>query len=232
MPVTANSPTAATSALHSAGRMYGVASMSLQLPLRRRSPAKRSNTLPRSMPSRQTFAVVTLTSVEQPGNLSFRGLTRRETRLVFDRPDDVRPDRRDAGAKSSCRTGVQPGPEGKALGSEVGWGSMIDQQQLVAAGTASPSPRYRHRATQTESSWPGTVLPCTTPEEAGPCFARPRLALPRPAVPPALAYPRYSVSGGRRKNNGSSSWSGPPSGSISGSEILYDLHSKRAHFSA
>jgi hypothetical protein len=68
MPVTANSPTAATSALHSAGRMYGAASMSLQLPVRRRSPAKRSNTLPRSIPSRRTFVVVTLTSVEQPGN--------------------------------------------------------------------------------------------------------------------------------------------------------------------
>jgi hypothetical protein len=30
--------------------------------------ASEANTLPRSMPSRKTFAVVTLTSVEQPGN--------------------------------------------------------------------------------------------------------------------------------------------------------------------
>ena len=57
------------------------------------------------------------------------------------------------------------------------------------------------------------------PKEAGPCFARRRLALPRPAVPPALAYPKDSVSG-ERKNNGSSPWSGPLSGSISGCGIL------------
>ena len=58
----------ATSGWRFAGRMYGVASMNLPFPVRRRSPAKRSNTLPRSMPSRKTSAVVTLTSVEQLGN--------------------------------------------------------------------------------------------------------------------------------------------------------------------
>jgi hypothetical protein len=70
-------------------------------------------------------------------------------------------------------------------------------------------------------SWPG-VRSCLSPlpQRGGTVLcARPRLALPRPAVPPALAYPRDSVSG-ERKNNGSSSWSGPLSGSISGCGIL------------
>ena len=50
----ASSPTVATSTLHSAGRTFGAGSMSSPSLVRHRSPAKRSNVLPGSTPSRKT----------------------------------------------------------------------------------------------------------------------------------------------------------------------------------
>jgi hypothetical protein len=68
MPVTASWPIVATSGLRFAGRMYGVASMNLQLPVRRRSPAKRSNISLRSTPSRKTSVAAAPTNVAPSGN--------------------------------------------------------------------------------------------------------------------------------------------------------------------
>jgi hypothetical protein len=65
MPATPSWPIAAMSALHSAGRTFGVASMSLPYLVRHRSPAKRSNVLPGSTPSRKTSAVEVPRSAEQ-----------------------------------------------------------------------------------------------------------------------------------------------------------------------
>ena len=64
-PAIASSPTEAMSALHSAGRTFGVASMSSPYLVRHRSPAKRSNVVPGSTPSRKTPAVEVLRSAEQ-----------------------------------------------------------------------------------------------------------------------------------------------------------------------
>jgi transposase len=66
MPATASSPTAATSALHSAGRTFGVASMSSPSLVRHRSPAKRSNGLPDSTPSRKISGAEVPRSAERP----------------------------------------------------------------------------------------------------------------------------------------------------------------------
>ncbi len=65
MPAIASSPTEAMSALHSAGRTFGVASMSSPYLVRHRSPAKRSNVLPGSTPSRKTSAVEAPRGAEQ-----------------------------------------------------------------------------------------------------------------------------------------------------------------------
>ena len=67
-PVTASWPIVATSGWRFAGRMYGAASMNLQLPVRRRSPAKRSNISLHSMPSRKASVAAALTNVAPSGN--------------------------------------------------------------------------------------------------------------------------------------------------------------------
>src|SRR5260221_2292096 len=63
MPATASWPSAASSGLRSAGRMYGVTSTNSPSPDLRRLPAKRSNISPRSMPSTKTSVAAVPTSV-------------------------------------------------------------------------------------------------------------------------------------------------------------------------
>jgi transposase len=68
MPVTASWPMVARSSWRFAGRMYGAASMNLQLPVRPRSPAKRSNILLRFTPSRKTSVAAAPMNVAPSAN--------------------------------------------------------------------------------------------------------------------------------------------------------------------
>ena len=93
----------------------------------------------------------TLPHEASQGGTRCRGMAGSHGSVVADcrerRPDDVRPDRRNAGAQASCRTEVQPGPEANALGAEeVGEGSIINDRPGVTGvalkdDPSSPAPR-------------------------------------------------------------------------------------------
>ena len=92
-------------------------------------------------------------------------------------PTMFAPDRRDAGAQSSRRAGVQPGPEGKALGTaQASAGSMIDDQSeqfdpgfgVWHFSTSSSTPTSHHG--QTYSSHQSLVRFGRYAETTGTCF--------------------------------------------------------------